>query len=277
MLPVVVGTPTWARIQKRETASPPRGTATYANFVGGLVTRYGPNGTFWAAHPELRPQPIRRWQIWNEPNTTFFWSIQPSARAYVKLLSAARLSIKRIDPGAQIVLAGLPNKSWTALKDLYRARAGGKFDVVALHPFTRRVSGVLTILRRARVVMRRNGDSDKPLLVTELSWPSGEGKLKTSYGFDVTPDQQAERVASALPLLVHERERLHIDGVYWYTWLTLDKDTSYPFDWAGLSRVSRKGRIVRKPAFAAMKQTTLPFEGCSAKAAGDALSCASSP
>src|ERR1700742_4155548 len=89
MLPVVVGTPKWARLQKRSPASPPRGTATYSTFVGGFVARYGPNGTFWTAHPELRAQPIRRWQIWNEPNTTFFWSVQPSARAYVKLLGAA--------------------------------------------------------------------------------------------------------------------------------------------------------------------------------------------
>ena len=276
MLPVILGAPKWARRHAKLGASPPLGTVTYSNFARGLVARYGPNGTFWAAHPELRAQPIRRWQIWNEPNTTFFWSDQPSAKSYVKLLRAAGKAIKGADPGAQIVLAGLPNNSWDAFKDLYAAGARGLFDVAAVHPFTRRVSGVLTILHRDRVVMKRNGDDSMPLVVTELSWPSGEGKLRTSYGFDVTPAQQAQRVENALPLLVRERERLKIEGVYWYTWLSFDKDKGYPFDWAGLSRLSRKGRVVRKPAFDAMRRTTLPFEGCTAKAAGDALTCAGS-
>jgi hypothetical protein len=275
VLPVILYAPQWDAKHPGDDASPPRGTSAYADFAALLVRRYGPSGSFWSEHPGLSAKPIRAWQIWNEPSTTFFWSDQPGAKAYVDLLKAARRSITGADPGAQIVLAGLPNRSWDALQDLYDAGAGGNFDVAAVHPFTLRVSGVLTILRRNRAVMRRNGDAKKPMVVTELSWPTAEGKVKTTYGFEVTEKGQAQRVETALPVLAENRRRLRLAGVYWYTWLTRDRNVDYPFDWAGLSRLSGR-TIVRKPAYRALRKTALRIEGCAAKAPDDAAACATS-
>ena len=42
-----------------------------------------------------------------------------------------------------------------------------------------------------RDVMARHGDARKPLLLTELSWPSAKGKTRTRYGFEVSERDQA--------------------------------------------------------------------------------------
>ena len=81
------------------------------------------------------------WQIWNEPNTST-WPIQPFAKTYVALVRAARTAISRVDPGAKVVLAGMPNYSWHDLETIYRVRGARRlFDVVAIHPYTAQPAG----------------------------------------------------------------------------------------------------------------------------------------
>lgn len=271
VLPVVLIAPRWSARQPGAFASPPRDPAPYARFVGTLARRYGRGGSYWTEHRELRAQPIRDWQLWNEPSLRDFWDADNWVRDYVALLRATRSHLRRADPRARIILAGLPNKSWADLGRIYRAGGRRYFDAVALHPFTLKVDGVLTIVRKGRRVMARHGDRRKPLLVTELSWPSAKGKTSRTFGIEVTERQQAARLRKAVPMLAAERRRLRLESVYWYTWLSADTDDDYPFDYAGASRM-RNGRVVRKPAFRALRATALDLRGCVAKPAG-ARSC----
>ena len=158
-----------------------------------------------------------------------------------------------------------------ALRAIYRAGGRKHFDVVAAHPFTLQVSGVVKILTEARAVMRANGDARKPLLVTELSWPSAKGKVKSRYGYEMTESGQAARVRAALPYLAARRGALRIERVYWYSWLTRETDDVYPFDYAGLRRLE-PDRVVAKPAYAAFRSTALRMQGCRKKS-GDATRC----
>ena len=271
VLPVVMIAPRWAARQPGAFASPPRDPAPYARFTAALARRYGPGGSFWTERPDLRPQPVRDWQIWNEPSLREFWNADGWARGYVALLRATRPQLRAADPGARVILAGLPNKSWTDLGRIYRAGGRRWFDAVALHPFTQKVDGVFTIIGHGRRVMRRYGDARKPLLVTELSWPSAKGKAEPRSDIAVTEAQQAARLRKALPLLAKRRRALRLESVHWYTWLTAETRRDYAFDYAGASRL-RDGRIVRKPAFGALRSTALKLEGCAAKPAG-ARSC----
>jgi hypothetical protein len=271
VLPVVLIAPPWAARQPGAFNSPPSDPAPYARFVAALARRYGPNGSFWAEHPELEPLPARDWQVWNEPSLRDFWSDDPWVKDYVALMRATRTQLRAVDPRARLILAGLPNRSWTDLARIYRARGGRYFDAVALHPFTAQVDGVFTILEKGRKVMARYGDARKPLLVTELSWPSAKGKTKPSFGIETTERGQAQRLAKAIPELAARRRSLRLESVYWYTWLTEDRRDDYPFDYAGASRI-RDGKVVRKPAFRALRQTALRLEGCAAKPSG-ARSC----
>ena len=157
-------------------ASPPRDNGDFARFLTALVTRYGPNGSLWAEHPEVSRQPVRSWQIWNEPNLTRYWNVAPWAPSYVALLKRAHKALKAADPGSQTVLAGLPNESWKALEAIYDAGARRSFDVVTLHPYTGQPKNVVRIVKIVRRLMERRKDGKLPIWVTELSWPAAAGQ-----------------------------------------------------------------------------------------------------
>ncbi|MEA2376090.1 MAG: polysaccharide biosynthesis protein PslG [Thermoleophilaceae bacterium] len=274
LLPVILIAPGWAARHQNDFASPPKDPADYARFVGAMARRYGPHGSFWAEHPELPAEPVRKWQFWNEPSLRYFWSDRPWEHGYVDLLRAAHHAVKAVDPHSTVVLAGLPNRSWPDLRSIYELGARKLFDIVAIHPFTGRVKGVLTILDNVRRVMRNHGDAKKPLMVTELSWTTAVHKTEWTYGNETTEVGQGKKLTAAMALLVNARKRLHLLRVYWYTWLSFDRDKLYPFDYAGLSRLGSSGKIVRKPGYKALRRTALELEGCKSKS-GVADRCAS--
>jgi hypothetical protein len=258
----VLYAPKWAAVDPRHGASPPE-PGPYAGFLRALVQRYGPAGSLWAEHPGVTPRPIRDWQVWNEPPSQGFWSLQPFQKRYVELLRAARFGIKITDPGARVVLAGLTWRSWEDLGKIYKAGGHGLFDAVSLHPYTVRPADVKYIVKLNRRVMARNGDGALPVLITELSWPSGKGKSKDDYGYEVTPKEQAVRLSQVLPMLAEARTRLKIERVYWHSWLSTDRGR-FTFAYSGL-RTIRGTKIHDKPALAAYRKGVLALEGCKRK------------
>src|SRR5437763_11221807 len=168
IMPLVLDAPKWDGIKRRgASVEIPRSDGPYARFVTALVRRYGPRGSFW--HDHSPSVPIRYWQIWNEPNILPFWPVQPYYQGYLALLRAARGAIKSVDPGAKIVLAGMPNFSWLQLSKIYSySGARNLFDVVAIHPYTRSPQGVITILSLVRQAMNAAGDRRKPIIADEL-------------------------------------------------------------------------------------------------------------
>src|SRR3954452_11407716 len=163
VLPVLIAAPPWAARSAGHLYSPPKDFGAYARYAAALVRRYGSRGSFWTEHPSVPRVAIDHWQIWNEPNLKSFWSDHPWAPDYVKLLKRARRAIKAADRQAKVVLAGLPNQSWKYLSKIYAAGGRWQFDVAAFHPFTDKVPGVRTILKRDRKVMAAHGDRRKPL------------------------------------------------------------------------------------------------------------------
>lgn len=266
VLPVVTTAPGWAAKHPGQFASPPAGTAPYAAFMRVLVERYGPRGRFWREHPRLPRRPIRAWQVWNEPNLTSSWLDPGWPRPYARLLRAARRAIKGVDRRARVVLAGLSNHSWSSLAALYRVgRVRGLFDEVALHPYTSEVPGLITILRRVRLVMRRNGDGGKPISLTEYGWTSARGKTD-GFGIELTERGQARAAARSLRLLARHRRRLGLRGVYWYNWAGREVPGGSLFGYSGLRRVEPDGRFVAKPAQRAFRRVALRLRGCARKA-----------
>jgi hypothetical protein len=274
LLPVVEYTPRWDALRPGDPASPPRSASPYAAFLTALIARYGPAGSFWAAHPSLPRVPIRMWQIWNEPHFASYWSVRPFAPSYVKLLAAAHAAIKAADPAAKVVLAGLAEFSWQYLAQIYSIPAAKQlFDVVAIHPYTAQPPGVITILQRVRAVMDSNGDGGKPILATEVTWPSSEGKAPPQFGVSTTEGQQAARLNQVMPLLAANRAKLGLMGFYWYTWMGDETHRAAPdaFDFAGLQKYVA-GTVGAKPALAVFKRWALSIEGCRRKVSAE--SCA---
>ena len=270
-LPVVQGTPRWAaRYRSKGHASPPRRISDFTRLLRTLVRRYGPRGSLWTEHPEVRRMPIRDWQIWNEPNFREYWSKQPFPKTFVPLLRASRRTLRREDRGARLILAGMANHSWAGLEKLYSGGGRGTFDAVAIHPFTMKPANVVRLVEMARDVMRRHGDGRRPIWLTELSFPAAKGRVDEPRGLETTQAGQVKRLRATLLRLAAQRKRLRIERVFWYAWLTYETRTS-SFSWSGLRRV-RHGEIVSTSSLTAYERVARKLQGC-AKALGDAGRC----
>ena len=223
VLPVVMDPPAWRSTApatgRLRAMYPPRDPAELAAFASALARRYGPGGSFWAAHPQLTPVPIRSWQIWNEPNIQAFWATGPDPTAYVRLLDAAGTAIRAIDPGAEIVVGGLPyaGNGLTPpqfIDAMYAAGGRGTFDTMAVHPYAADPAGVLEILRTVRAQLDRLGDPERPIWATEFGWATGGPPVTITN----SEPMQAKLLRDAIGFMQRARDVLHLRGFVAFRW-----------------------------------------------------------
>jgi hypothetical protein len=247
-------------------ASAPRDVDDYVRYVTALVQRYGPNGTFWAEHPELPAQPIRVWQIWNEPQ--LHWQLQPHAgwhKRYGKMLRESTKAIRRLDPGAKVVLAGLANRAWDALLKLYKhGNVAGHFDVAALHMYSSRAGDFPEVLRRFRAALDRAGARKMPIWITEVGTSASKGEVKAHPSvryMQTTHWGMAVLVSKVLRGLARVREEHRLERVYWYTWSSAYTVDSYVFGWSGLNAYLNE-RLIPMYAIGSYRGVAQELEGC---------------
>ena len=258
VMPVVLTAPAWAAEKPGNFNSHPARVSDYANFLAALARRYGRQGTFWEQFPGP-PVPVTRWQIWNEPDLSPYWDQEKPGwqHTYLPLLRSAGAALHGVDPSARVVLAGLSNYSWSSLSKLYRAGGRGAFDIAAVNPFSRHVSGVMEIVRRYREVMKANRESSKRLILSEVAWSSGEGKAKQRFGWETTERGQASRLSALFRAVAAKRRAYRLESIAWATWLSPPVGSPDSFAYSGLNRMSA-GRVVAKPALAAFRRSVAP-------------------
>jgi len=177
----VVYTPAWARPGTPSGMYPPADLGTFVSFCAAAVARYASMG-------------VHFWEIWNEPNRGF-WKPAPDPARYTQMLRLAYSTIKRMDPEAFVVSAGLsPYGAYgqasaegmnplTFLERMYRAGAAGSFDALGWHPYEWGVgikfhpssawSQLIKTSTSARSIMMDNGDGRKQIWGTEYGAPTG--------------------------------------------------------------------------------------------------------
>src|SRR4051794_13628560 len=278
LAPVVLGAPKWADGNGLTAMPVPKNPADYARFMTRLVSRYGPDGTFWTSHRSLPERPIRTWQIWNEVSNAYYWPSATWSTAYPVLLKDAYDAVKALDPGAKVLMAGLnttggaasqPQTSWAALGRIYDALDAGDlgrpFDATATHIYTSKAADAVRVMRETRKVMNAHGDAKRPAQVTELAWPASKGKLRDAKGrkrtFFAETDQKgmATRLTKGVLALAAQRKALNITGVDWFQWISPYSGTADAFSYSGLRRAHRQ--INDTPAMAAFKTARRKPEG----------------
>jgi hypothetical protein len=267
VLPVVIYTPSWdAGNDNPGGFAPPRKPEFYADYLTTLINRYGPHGSFWSAHPGLHRMAIRQWQVWNEEDLSLYWH-QPFANKYVKLLRAAHNAIKHADPSAKVVLGALTDYSWQDLETIEKIHgAKSLFDVISVNDFTATVPHEIEILKLVRKAANSYGDTTKPLIASELSWPSAKGKSPQTYDWNTTEAGQARDITAMLPAVAAARKKLLITGFYYFTWIGEEFKGAPAFNFAGLVRLQRgSGRLQDKPALKAFRIGALALEHCAKK------------
>ncbi|HEY63577.1 MAG TPA: hypothetical protein G4O02_03300 [Caldilineae bacterium] len=239
--------PTWAR----EDGDFPFNVEAYLKFVGTVARRYQGR--------------IRAYIIWNEPNLASEWGAPPDPSAYTRLLQLAYQAIKREDPLALVVSAGLAptnEQSDQAMDDrvflegMYQAGARPFFDALGAHPYGfayppddshgahegLNMSRILDL----RAVMAAHGDGAKPIWATEIGWTThgvGEHAWLT-----VTLEEQADYLARAWWKAYHEWPWLRVFTVWNLSRGAPEEDEKF-----GYSLLFRDGRP--KPVCQALRDT----------------------
>jgi hypothetical protein len=205
------------------------------------------------------PLPIRRWQLWNEQNSSKFFAPKPDVGVYAAMVAAAGDAIHQADPAADVILGGMwgpqsarkvvvPIKQY--LDDFYGIRGVAKhFDSIAVHPYAQNVSGTISQLRAARRVAKRHGDRKVGMWVTEIGWadrgPKRDPYVKGRQG-------QAKVLSRAMKAFERHERRYRIRGVYWYSWRDRAGGESQ-CSWCSFSGLRTKHGAA-KPAWRAFKR-----------------------
>ncbi len=205
--------PFWAQPPGTEPLenAPPANLQDFADFCYALAERYTGR--------------IAAYQVWNEPNLSREWGDRPPDPAgYVELLKACHASIKRADPDALVISAGMaPTGTWTEqvmpddmfLERMYQAGAAPYFDILGAHapgfkaPPEASPGEVAAkpelggqrffCFRRVedlRAIMVRYGDADKQVAVLEMGWTTDS--IHPEYAWHAVDEQtQADYLVRA--------------------------------------------------------------------------------
>jgi hypothetical protein len=183
---------------------------------------------------------VRVYELGNEPNLTTEIP-HPDPAVYAKDLEAAYPAIKKADPNAFVLTAGLAGgrhrngniSGSDYLTGLYNAGAKGSFDGIAYHPYTYPLLPTQDVsegkrswsqMLKVRALMVKHGDAAKPIWVTEFGAPTnGPG--------GVSQEQQSEIMRNGFDLW----KTYSWGGVIsWFDYQDKGTDTSTHKDWFGI-------------------------------------------
>lgn len=153
---------------------------------------------YYAAFGDYVYEFVRRYReqvnyiiIWNEPNLSLEWGYRPVDPAgYTELLKVAYARAKEANPDVQVLGGALaptlapPGSEWgmddlVYLQAMYDAGAAPFFDILAAHAYGGKfppdepaAPDAINFARTELLheVMARNGDGDKPVMITEGGW-----------------------------------------------------------------------------------------------------------
>lgn len=194
---ILIGIPAWAKDQRTQMPS-------------GLYLSWNDPQNLWAqfvlqtaAHYKGQ---IRYWEVWNEPDDSqISWA--GTTADYYQLLKVSYLTVKSVDPSAEVILAGLAY--WTNpqfLPDLLRIMVNDTsgrtnhyyFDILALHSYTR-PSDVPDRVALARGQLATTV-GDRPIWLNETNvaaWNvSGQNRF-VPFQWGATTSEQASYIIQA--------------------------------------------------------------------------------
>jgi hypothetical protein len=158
---------------------------------------------------------IKCWEVWNEPN---FYDFRLEPEDFGRILEHTYRAIKGADPSATVVLGGLAGP-WSgpddhsatqylekvyaskAVQRFHETRKRWPFDVDGDHPYAWDQAPdkylVKALTENVVSVMEKNGDSKKPIWLTEIGWDTDpKSNVKISEDEKSNRKLQAEWLTS---------------------------------------------------------------------------------
>ncbi len=166
-------------------------------------------------------------EVWNEENGGPF-----DPTNYFGVLKSAYEEIKAVAPNARVAIGGLVNNNPAPYIDALYALGGGRyFDIMNLHPYSdmrNNPEGLLDpVLEAQRAQLKRLGDGDKPIWITEFGWSTAERKPgfvpgKDNWRFQGGADETTAAWWTARALGIAFAEG--VEAVFHYELRSLEKD-----------------------------------------------------
>lgn len=231
-LPVLAYSTFWSTSVPDTDHAPPVADADYLAYAEAFARRYGRTGTFWAERGGLPQRPVTAYEVWNEPNLAHFWLPKPDAGRYARLYASTREALRRADPQATAVMAGMFAYAFDYVQAMYAAEPAlrGNVDVFAYHPYGPDAEHVLKLVRRMREVLDGLGESAVPMWITELGWATqGTGALPRLP--DATRSGNLSLTTDAML-----GSNCDVTLVNAYTWVTPETDPDHDDQWLGIYR-----------------------------------------
>jgi hypothetical protein len=157
---------------------PPANDVVYAAFVGAFARRYGVHGTFWRSHKLLPQEPVKTFEIWNEPDDRWTWGPNVNLQDYARLYTAAYRAIKLVDRDSTVITGGLAFTR-SSLPRMLKAFQGLPIDGLGVHPYGPDANATVATVRWTEAQMAAAGRGRTPLIVNEYGWNSGAGSWQS--------------------------------------------------------------------------------------------------
>lgn len=227
------GAPVWIGTDYKS----PMGADNYAYYVSQVVRHFKGK--------------ISIYELGNEPDLTLFWPPAPDAAAYSAYLKEGYQAVKSNDPDAIVLTAGLTENAVSFLTDLYANGAKGYFDYLAFHPYSwpngPDASYGFATMSQLNAIMSANDDL-KPIMVTEVGWPS------TTQSGGVSEATQATDIGRAFQKVLFE-DYQSVPIVCIYDFRDDGSDPANPEDNYGVVRFD----YTPKPAYATLQSVSQTF------------------
>ena len=142
----------------------------YRRFVSALVERYDGDGI--GDMPGLR-YPIKYWEVMNEPSlqTGYYTTFRGSSEDYLEVLKATYQAVKKADPEAKVLHAGMageepPMVSLLSFWEPIFEKGSQYFDITNIHTVGTRAELIIPEFKK---FLSKHG-IDKPIWVTEAEY-----------------------------------------------------------------------------------------------------------
>jgi hypothetical protein len=219
---------------------PPADNKLFVNYALKVIGRY--------------KDKIKYWEVWNEPDSYVYWSMQDGLKSYCVLLKDVYAAAKKLDPECKILNGGLAN-GLASINRLYDNGGKDYFDILNIHIFESpfnpgSIKAIAAYSELAYKIMSRNGDMHKKIWVTEIGCPGVKrGQKAKNWWMGENPDErkQAEWLKLALTQLIKNK---NIERVFWAFFRDCKDHWSNGVDYFGLVRWD----FSRKRAFFAYKE-----------------------
>lgn len=210
LVPYVCYTPSWN--STGDTTNfwnhTPKDYEAFGRFMEAIVTRYKP----W----------IKTWELWNEPDIDAYWS--GSAADLAKLTKIGSMAVRKADPSAKVVLAGLAHRT-EFMRELFRDHGISPYvDVVNCHSYFETWSGdplekIPEYVNTLAGIIDRYGNKQS-LWMAEVGYstfrkPDGfvSDSYRATYDYEHTPRYQAIALWRTVTLLLSTDK---MAAITWY-------------------------------------------------------------